>query len=131
VVRGANIDIIKEKNNNDVLKKLLDKKADAIVADDFLLLTIRSLSKGTLDFYILEENLSIIPIAIMIKKNDTTLKNSVDKAMIEMIDSGTLNLLYEKWFQNPILPKNKSLNEPPSALLKDIFRMPTYIIGNN
>jgi glutamate/aspartate transport system substrate-binding protein len=39
--------------------------------------------------------------------------------------SGEINKIYQKWFQQPIPPKNVNLNIPMSASLKKVIAKPT------
>ena len=66
----------------------------------------------------------------MFRKDDPKLKTFVDKELTNIIMSGQINTYYKKWFESPIPPKNQNLNIPQSPLLKDVFRMPTSIVGN-
>jgi glutamate/aspartate transport system substrate-binding protein len=52
------------------------------------------------------EVLSVEPIAIMIRKDDAGFKKAVDDSIKNMIKSGDMAKLYDKWFMQPIPPTN-------------------------
>lgn len=110
---------------------VINKKADAFILDDLLLYGARSKvpSPAQDNLVVVGDFLSIEPLAIMMRKNDK-IKAIVDKELYELMRTGEINNIYSKWFERPIPPNNKSLNIPQSGLLKDVFRMPTDVVGN-
>ena len=81
-------------------------------------------AKNPKDFTIVGETLSVEPIAIMIRKDDPGMKKVVDLTLSNMMGSGALVKLYDKWFLKPIPPKNTSVNLPMSNTLKGLFKDP-------
>ena len=51
----------------------------------------------------------------MIRKDDPAFKKAVDDSIRGMIKSGELAKLYDKWFMQPIPPKNTKVGLPLSA----------------
>jgi glutamate/aspartate transport system substrate-binding protein len=49
----------------------------------------------------------------------------VDETMTKLFKSGEIEKIYNKWFMNPIPPKNINLNVPISDSLKKVFANPT------
>ena len=68
--------------------------------------------------------LSVEPIAIMIRKDDPSMKKLADDTIVGMMKSGALEKLYAKWFIAAIPPKNTSVNLPIGATLKTLFTAP-------
>jgi glutamate/aspartate transport system substrate-binding protein len=81
-------------------------RADAFVMDGQILAGNIALSKAPADYKIVGEVLSVEPIAIMIRKDDSALKKLADDTVREMAKSGELAKSYDKWFVQPIPPKN-------------------------
>jgi hypothetical protein len=54
----------------------------------------------------------------------------VDDEMKRLIHSREAYKLYERWFMQPIPPKNTSLNLPMNYLLKDFWKYPTDLVPN-
>ncbi|MFO0443588.1 MAG: hypothetical protein ACK50F_04845, partial [Betaproteobacteria bacterium] len=67
---------------------------------------------------------TIEPLALMVRKDDAAFERAVDAEMSELLRSGEIQLLYMRWFTQPIPPRNVNLELPPSRLLREIFRTP-------
>lgn len=128
--RDMHITSVIEKDYTTCLNDVGSGKTDAFILDDLLLFGERSKASNPKDYNVVGDFLSVEPLAIMVRKNDPKFKTFVDKQMISIINSGQIETYYKKWFQSPIPPKNQNLNIPASPLLKDIFRMPTPVVGN-
>lgn len=128
--RAMNMQLLEENGFTAAFNAVAQGKADAFVLDDLLLFGERSKASNPQEFSVVGELLSVEPLAIMVRKNDADFKAFVDKYMVELITSGQINTVYKKWFESPIPPRNQALNIPQSPLLKDIFRMPTDVVGN-
>jgi glutamate/aspartate transport system substrate-binding protein len=89
-------------------------RADAFVMDGQILAGNIALSKAPADYKIVGEVLSVEPIAIMIRKDDSALKKLADDTVREMAKSGELAKSYDKWFVQPIPPKNTRVGLPAS-----------------
>jgi len=103
---------------------LLDSgRADAFVMDGQILAGNIANAKNPADFKIVGEPISVEPIAIMVRKGDT-LKKVGDQVIDQMAKSGELAKLYDKWFMQPIPPKNAKLNLPTSTATKAAWQNP-------
>ena len=112
------------KDHADSFLLLEGGRADAFVMDDNILAGLIASAKNPKDFRIVGEVLSIEPIAVMIRKDDAPMKKVVDETIAEMMKSGALAKLYDKWFLSPIPPRNVSVNLPMGATLKGLFKSP-------
>ena len=70
------------------------------------------------------EVLGAEPIAILMRREDPEFKKAVDAALGEMMKSGEVAKVYDKWFMQPIPPSGKSLNLPMSDALKQLLKEP-------
>src|SRR6478735_1245733 len=98
------------KDHADSFLLLESGRADAFVMDDNILAGLIASSQTPKAYKIVGETLNVEPIAIMIRKDDAKFKKAVDDYVRGAIKSGELNLLYTKWFLQPIPPKNTSVN---------------------
>lgn len=112
------------KDHSDSFLLLETGRADAFVMDDNILAGLIATSKNPADYKIVGEVLSVEPIAIMIRKDDPSMKKLADDTIRGMMKSGALDKLYAKWFTSPIPPKNTSVNLPMGATLKALFAAP-------
>ncbi len=99
-------------------------RADAFVLDDNLLAGVVANSNNPKGYKIVGEVLSAEPIALLFSKDDPAFKKAVDDALIKMMKSGELAQVYDKWFMQPIPPKNVALNLPMSDMLKKLIQEP-------
>jgi glutamate/aspartate transport system substrate-binding protein len=112
------------KDHADSFLLLESGRADAFVMDGQILAGNIAGSKNPGDFKIVGEPISVEPIAIMIRKNDTAFKKLGDQVIDGMAKSGELAKLYDKWFMQPIPPKGAKLNLPASAATKGAWSNP-------
>jgi glutamate/aspartate transport system substrate-binding protein len=113
------------KDHADSFLLLESGRADAFVMDDNILAGLIASSKNPKDFKIVGETLNVEPIAIMIRKDDPKFKKAVDDYIRGAIKAGELNLLYTKWFMQPIPPKNTSVNLPMGSVLAGLLKNPS------
>ena len=124
--RANNVDFkeIYGKDHSDSFLLLETGRADAFVMDDNILAGLIATAKNPADYQIVGEVLSVEPIAIMIRKDDPSMKKLADDTIVGMMKSGALEKLYAKWFIAAIPPKNTSVNLPIGATLKTLFTAP-------
>ncbi|MBC5786081.1 amino acid ABC transporter substrate-binding protein [Ramlibacter sp. USB13] len=112
------------KDHADSFLLLESGRADAFVMDDNILAGLIAGSKSPKDFKIVGETLNVEPIAIMVRKDDPKFKAAVDDYIRKAMKDGELKLLYAKWFEKPIPPKNTSVNLPMGKILTDLVKNP-------
>ena len=71
-------------------------------------------AKNPADFKIVGEVLSVEPIAIMLRKDDPAFKKLADDTLKDLMKSGEIAKIYDKWFMQPIPPKNIKVGLPAS-----------------
>jgi len=124
--RGAGINFreIFGKDHADSFLLLESGRADAFVMDGQILAGNIATAKNPADFKIVGEVLSVEPIAIMIRKDDAAFKKIGDDTVRELAKSGELAKIYDKWFVQPIPPKNTRVGLPLSDTTKAAFAAP-------
>ncbi|RYF16862.1 MAG: amino acid ABC transporter substrate-binding protein [Comamonadaceae bacterium] len=113
------------KDHADSFLLLESGRADAFVMDDNILAGLIASSKNPKDFAIVGETLNVEPIAIMVRKDDPKFKKAVDDYIRSAMKTGELDLLYKKWFMQPIPPKNTSVNLPMGKILTGLVKTPS------
>ena len=103
---GVDFKEIFGKDHSDSFLLLESGRADAFVMDGSILAGNIASSKNPADFKIVGEVLSVEPIAIMIRKDDVNLKKIGDDTIKDLIKTGEIAKLWDKWFMQPIPPKN-------------------------
>ena len=94
------------KDHADSFLLLESGRADAFVMDGQILAGNIALSKAPADYKIVGEVLSVEPIAIMMRKDDAGFKKLADDTVRDLVKSGDMAKIYDKWFVQPIPPKN-------------------------
>jgi glutamate/aspartate transport system substrate-binding protein len=124
--RGGGNDIkeLLAKDNAEGFLLLESGRADAFVADGQILATAISQSRTPTRYQLLNEVLSVEPIAIMIPKDDPAFKKQVDTTVTRLATSGEAERLYDKWFMQPIPPSNLTVHLPPNDATKAAWAHP-------
>ncbi|OTG68373.1 amino acid ABC transporter substrate-binding protein [Acinetobacter sp. ANC 4470] len=117
-------EIISAKDHAESFLMLQNGRAAAFMMDDILLAGEKSKAKDPAKW----EIVGTAPIheiyGCMLRKGDTGFKQVVDGAIKAAYSSGEINKIYEKWFQQPIPPKNINLNFPMPEQLKALISTP-------
>lgn len=112
------------KDHSDSFLLLESGRADAFVMDGAILAGNIATAKNPADFKIVGEVLSVEPIAIMIRKDDAAFKKIGDDTIKEMMKSGEVAKLWDKWFMQPIPPKNTKVGYAASESTKAAWATP-------
>ena len=112
------------KDHSDSFLLLESGRADAFVMDGAILAGNIATAKNPADFKIVGEVLSVEPIAIMIRKDDAAFKKIGDDTVKEMMKSGEIAKLWDKWFQQPIPPRNTKVGYAASESTKSAWNAP-------
>ena len=123
--RNLGMNIMPGKDHAESFLIMETGRAVAFAMDDILLFSLIASSKTPADFMVANESLSVEPYGIMLRKDDPAFKTVVDTAVSNLMKSGELEKIYNKWFMAAIPPKGINLNTPMSAALKKVFAAPT------
>ena len=124
--RASGIDFkeVYGKDHADSFLLLESGRAEAFVMDKSILAANIAKSKNPGEFKILDEVLSVEPIACMLRKDDPAFKKAVDDSIKRQIKDGSLAKLYDKWFMQPIPPANVNLRMPLTDSTKAAWANP-------
>ena len=112
------------KDHADSFLLLESGRADAFVMDGSILAGNIANAKNPADFKIVGEVLSVEPIAIMMRKDDPAFKKLADETIRGLAKSGEIANIYDKWFIQPIPPKNTRVGLPASDSIKAAWATP-------
>ncbi len=112
------------KDHADSFLLLESGRADAFVMDGSILAGNIANSKNPADYRIVGEVLNVEPIAIMVRKDDPAFKKVADDTVRDLAKSGELAKLYDKWFLQPIPPKNARVGLALSDATKAAWAAP-------
>lgn len=115
------------KDHGDAFMMLADKRGVAFVMDDSLLYGERAKSPQPDRWVVVGESQGKEAYACMMRKGDAQFKAVADEVIAEMSKSGEMEALYNKWFMNPIPPRNVNLDFPLSDSMRELFKNPSDV----
>ncbi|MBS0450916.1 MAG: transporter substrate-binding domain-containing protein [Proteobacteria bacterium] len=123
--RGLEVTPLAGKDHADSFLLVESGRAQAFVLDDILLAGLIANARNPKDFAIVGESLRTENQSLMFRKDDPAFKALVDRVVGDMMKSGEMEKLYNKWFTSPIPPKGVNINYPLNAETKDAFANPS------
>jgi ABC-type amino acid transport substrate-binding protein len=100
-------------------------EVDGFLMDDVLLYGLRAARPDPSRLEVVGKFLNIEPLAIMLSRDDPAFKRMVDTEMKRLIRSREAHALYDRWFLQPIPPRNTALALPMNHLLREFWKYPT------
>ena len=119
------MNIISAKDHGESFLMLESGRAVAFMMDDALLYGEMAKAKKPDDWAVVGTPQSLEIYGCMMRKGDPAFKQVVDGAISATFNSGEITAIYDKWFMQPIAPKNLNLNFPMSDELKKLIAAPT------
>ncbi|WP_114191752.1 amino acid ABC transporter substrate-binding protein [Edaphovirga cremea] len=122
--KKMNMRIISAKDHGDSFRTLESGRAVAFMMDDALLAGERAKAKKPDQWEIVGTPQSKEAYGCMMRKDDPKFKKLVDDTIATVQTSGEAAKWFEKWFQQPIPPKNLNMNFELSEAMKALFKAP-------
>ncbi|WP_130834384.1 glutamate/aspartate ABC transporter substrate-binding protein [[Erwinia] mediterraneensis] len=116
--------IISAKDHGDSFRTLETGRAVAFMMDDALLAGERAKAKKPDNWEIVGTPQSKEAYGCMLRKDDPQFKQLVDETIVKAQSSGDATQWFEKWFKQPIPPKNLNLNFELSDDMQALFKSP-------
>jgi glutamate/aspartate transport system substrate-binding protein len=128
--RLLRIEILEVPDNTKAVEMVESGAADGFAMDDVQLYGLISGRPDPSKLKVVGKFLNIEALAIMMSKDDPEFKRMVDEEMRRLIYTREAYTIYERWFSQPIPPKNRVLGVPMNYLLKDFWRYPSDWVPN-
>jgi glutamate/aspartate transport system substrate-binding protein len=122
--KKMNMQIISAKDYGEGRLTLETGRAVAYMMDDVLLAGTRSLTARPSDWVIVGTPQSSEAYGFMLRKGDSEFKKLVDDTMAQVMKSGEVNAIYDKWFLKPVPPKNVNFDFPMSDTMRKLYANP-------
>ena len=119
-----NITVIPARNTTVALQLMLQGKADAFGNAESLVAGEMFRLPEADKYQLVTAGNYREAFACMLPKGDANLKKLVDDVLIGMMQSGEMEALFNKWFNQPIPPFGKSLNLPLNDATRALFKAP-------
>lgn len=116
--------IISAKDHGDSFRTLESGRAVAFMMDDALLAGERAKAKKPDQWEIVGTPQSHEAYGCMLRKNDPAFKKLMDETIVKAQTSGEAAKWFERWFNQPIPPKNMNMNFALSDDMKALFKAP-------
>ena len=126
--RLLHIKLLEAPDHARAIEMVSSGEADGFVMDDVLLYGLIAAQPDPSKFKVVGKFLTMEALAIMLSKQDAEFKKIIDDEMKRMIRSREIHALYDRWFLQPIPPRNATLGLPMSYLLKDLWKYPTDVV---
>ena len=121
---GSDISEVLAKDNSEGFLLLEGSRVEGFAADGQILATLISKSKDPAQYKLMDQVLSVEPIAIMFRKDDPAFKKVVDDSIGALAKSGEVARIYDKWFMQPIPPSQSKVGLPANELTKAAWSNP-------
>lgn len=122
---NLNIKFLNAKDHAESFLTVKSGRAAAFSMDDVLLYGLTAKDDKPKDFDVVGDYLSYDPYGIMFRKNDGDFAIVATRALANLMRSGDINKIYDKWFINK-LPSGETIGMPMSPLLKAAFVLQAY-----
>ncbi|KQN54267.1 MULTISPECIES: glutamate/aspartate ABC transporter substrate-binding protein [unclassified Erwinia] len=119
-----NMRIISAKDHGDSFRTLESGRAVAFMMDDALLAGERAKAKKPSDWEILGTPQSHEAYGCMLRKDDADFKKLLDTTIAQEQTSGEAAKWFDRWFKQPIPPKNMTMDFELSDDMKALFKAP-------
>ena len=116
--RVLRMTLIESPDHGESFKAVDEGRAVAFPMDDVLLYGLISKARKPDDFAVVGRYQSVEPYAIMLRRDEPQFEKIVNRALIDLFQSGEIRRIYAKWFAT------KDLNVPLNQYLKEAFQAP-------
>lgn len=122
--KHMNMQVISAKDYGQGRAILESGRAVAYMMDDVLLSGTRSLTAHPSDWVIVGTPQSWEAYAFMLRNGDPAFQRLVNDTMSALMKSGKIDVLYTKWFEQPVPPKGVNFHFPMSDALRTLYAAP-------
>ena len=122
--KKMNMQIISAKDYGEGRMTLETGRAVAYMMDDVLLAGTRTLTAKPADWVIVGTPQSSEAYGFMLRKGDPAFLKIVDDTLSQVMKSGEIDAMYDRWFMKPVPPKNMNFDFPMSDNLRALYKNP-------
>jgi glutamate/aspartate transport system substrate-binding protein len=117
---GLGMTLVEGADHEESYGLLADGKVDAFATDDVLLYGLIAQHRAQNRFKVVGELLSYDPYGIAFRRNEKTLRDTVERAIRNLVIARDIGPTYDKWFSSR-LPNGERFNIPMSPQLEQSF----------
>jgi len=124
IAKSMGMNIISAKDHSESFLMLSTGRAKAMMMDDALLAGERAKTRDPNEYEIVGTPQSYEAYGCMLRKDDAPLKAAMDTAIADAQKSGAAAKIYQRWFLQPIPPRQVNLDLPMSPRMQALFAKP-------
>ncbi len=119
------MNVVSAKDHGEAFLMLQSGRAVAFYMDDALLYGEKAKARDPHQWVVVGDPQSREIYACMARRDDPQFLALVNQALADLYASGEIKDIYQRWFEQPIPPKNLNLEFPMTAELQAIIAKPT------
>lgn len=123
--QGVALEVVTAREHSEAFLRLQSGQADAFMLDDVLLHGERAKADRPELWEVRGTPLSTEHYACMMRHDDPEFRAVVNRALTQLMTSGEVLRLHQRWFQRPIPPASMNLAWPPTPALLALYKAPT------
>lgn len=127
--RLLNIKNVQFDNYETAVESVISGQTKAMILDEIILADLKNKSSNPALLATAGDFVSVEPLAVMMRK-EKPLLDLVNKKIVELVQTGKFETIYQKWFKRPVAPDGVNYNIDMSPGLREIVRFPNDIVGN-
>lgn len=127
--RLLNIKNVQFENYETAIESVIKGQTKAMILDEIILEDLKNKSSNPSALATTGDFISMEPLAVMMRK-EKPLTDLVNKRIVELMQSGKFETIYQKWFKRPVAPDGINYNIDISPALREVIRFPNDIVGN-
>lgn len=124
-IKSINLRYLIAASNEEALKLVANGTADAFISDDATLMGLLVNLPDRESYGLLKEPFAGEPYGITIPSADPLLKQVVDEVLVDLMRSGELETIYNRWFMSPVPALGIDYRVPMNELMKMNIRNPS------
>lgn len=122
---SAGVRVMIAKHNEEAFNSIRSGLADAWLSDGTILHALRAAASDGDNYSVSSRQLSVEPLALMVRKSDTKLKELINSELSALMVSGEFSKLYGQWFLKPIPALRAPLRLKQGEILRSHVLMPS------
>tara|TARA_B100000929_G_scaffold148972_1_gene118080 strand:- start:72 stop:950 length:879 start_codon:yes stop_codon:yes gene_type:complete len=123
--RQLNLSVVPVETLQEAFDLVTEGRVAAFAMDDILLSTLIAAAEEPSAYSLSEEAITAEePLGLLMREDDQAFVAQVNQALRTIYRRGDMQVLYERWFQQPLLGKGITLNVPMSDTLAQHFMNP-------
>lgn len=124
IEKNPNLTLMRERTNRLAMAALVEGRADAYIAAAPIVAGELLRVPDASPFHIVGSGGYREAFGCMLPKDDAPYKQAVDEALAQLMQSGEMEQIYNKWFTKPIPPLRRNVSMPLNEATRQLYKSP-------